>query len=103
MFRTSTSVVHPHPIRKRLDAGRPARVSRPGMAKTKQLVVRIDPDLGKVLEDTAAAFNRSQAVVLCTALNELAQLTLEERRAAIVRYVTRDMPDAPPRAKTPKK
>ena len=65
------------------------------MAKNRQLVVRLDDDLNAMIEETAAAYNRSRAEVVGAALALLAALDAKGRRDAIVRYVTRDIPAAP--------
>lgn len=73
------------------------------MAKGKQLVVRIDNDLGKLLEETAAKLNRSQAAVLCAALHALSKLSMDERRRLLIEYLTRDVGAAPPATPAPPK
>lgn len=65
------------------------------MAKTRQLVVRMDPDIADDVDAAVGRFKRSRAVVIAAALHHFVTLRPAKQRAAIVAYATRDIPKAP--------
>ncbi|MFC1707101.1 hypothetical protein ACFL59_09815 [Planctomycetota bacterium] len=62
------------------------------MAKSSQLVFRIEDDLREVLDECSEAFKQSRATLVNAALHLFAELPPKERREALIRYLTRDIP-----------
>jgi hypothetical protein len=62
-------------------------VARPSEKKSRQSVVRFDPSLERIIEETMRRHLQPRSVVIRAAVHLLGEIPLDERRALIERYL----------------